>query len=99
MCCVFILLQALTGQVIVENSEIPIKSIELQLVRVETCGCAEGYAKDATEIQNIQIADGDVARGVAIPVFMSFPRLFTCPTIATNTFKVRDSVTFYLFIL
>ena len=22
------------------------KSIEIQLVRVETCGCAEGYAKD-----------------------------------------------------
>lgn len=23
-----------------------IKSIELQLVRVETCGCAEGYARE-----------------------------------------------------
>ena len=32
----------------VEHSDSPIKSIELQLVRVETCGCAEGYAKDGT---------------------------------------------------
>ena len=33
-------------QLVVENSEAAIKSIEIQLVRVETCGCAEGYAKD-----------------------------------------------------
>lgn len=28
----------LTGELVVERSEVPIKSIELQLVRVETCG-------------------------------------------------------------
>jgi hypothetical protein len=33
-------------QLIVEHCEIPIKSVELQLVRVETCGYAEGYARD-----------------------------------------------------
>ena len=42
----------------------------------------------ATEIQNIQIADGDVCRGLPIPIFMIFPRLFTCPTLTTNNFKV-----------
>ena len=42
----------------------------------------------ATEIQNIQIADGDVCRGLSIPIFMIFPRLFTCPTLTTNNFKV-----------
>lgn len=31
-----------------ESTEVPIKSIELQLVRVETCGCAEGYARDGS---------------------------------------------------
>lgn len=30
----------------VEQCDTQIKSIEIQLVRVETCGCAEGYAKD-----------------------------------------------------
>ncbi|KJE95159.1 down syndrome critical region protein 3 [Capsaspora owczarzaki ATCC 30864] len=80
------------GQFVVESSTIDIKSIELQLLRVETCGCAEGYAKDATEIQNIQIADGDVCRGQAIPVHMIFPRLFTCPTLATKNFKIEFEV-------
>ena len=42
--CVFLFLQ-----LILEHCEIPIKSVELQLVRVETCGCAEGYARDGKQ--------------------------------------------------
>ncbi|KAK6173161.1 hypothetical protein SNE40_016669 [Patella caerulea] len=82
----------LTGELVVENCSRGIKSIEIQLVRVETCGCAEGYAKDATEIQNIQIADGDISRNLAIPIYMIFPRLFTCPTLSTNNFKVEFEI-------
>lgn len=84
--------QPFVGEITVEESEATIKSIELQLVRVETCGCAEGYAKDATEIQNIQIGDGNVAPKMAIPIYMIFPRLFTCPTLATKSFKVEFEV-------
>ncbi|EDO39946.1 predicted protein [Nematostella vectensis] len=82
------ILKPITGELTVIESDTPIRSIELQLVRVETCGCAEGYSKDATEIQNIQIAEGDVCRGLIIPLYMIFPRLFTCPTLATPNFKV-----------
>ena len=81
-----------TGLVTVKESEAPIKSIEVQLVRVETCGCAEGYAKETTEIQNIQVAEGDVARGIPIRLHMIFPRLFTCPSVAAKTFKVEFEV-------
>ncbi|KAK6623370.1 Vacuolar protein sorting-associated protein 26C [Polyplax serrata] len=81
-----------TGELILEHCEVPIKSVELQLVRVETCGCAEGYARDATEIQNIQIGEGDIPTGVAIPVYMIFPRLFTCPTLTTSNFKVEFEI-------
>lgn len=35
-----------TGELCVEHCDAIIRSIELQLVRVETCGCAEGYARD-----------------------------------------------------
>lgn len=35
-----------TGHVILEHCSVPVRSLELQLVRVETCGCAEGYAKE-----------------------------------------------------
>lgn len=88
-CCIT---KPFCGELVVERSSASIRSIELQLVRVETCGCAEGYARDPTEIQNIQIADGDVCRGVVIPIYMVFPRLFTCPTLATSNFKVEFEV-------
>uniref|UniRef100_A0A665XBL6 Vacuolar protein sorting-associated protein 26C n=1 Tax=Echeneis naucrates TaxID=173247 RepID=A0A665XBL6_ECHNA len=55
-------------------------------------GCAEGYARDATEIQNIQIGEGDVCHGLSIPIYMVFPRLFTCPTLETTNFKVEFEV-------
>ncbi|XP_008273098.2 vacuolar protein sorting-associated protein 26C isoform X1 [Oryctolagus cuniculus] len=84
--------QPLTGELVVERSDAAVRSVELQLVRVETCGCAEGYARDATEIQNIQIADGDVCRGLSVPIHMVFPRLFTCPTLETTNFKVEFEV-------
>ncbi|XP_011809395.1 PREDICTED: Down syndrome critical region protein 3 isoform X4 [Colobus angolensis palliatus] len=87
-----VITQPLTGELVVESSEAAIRSVELQLVRVETCGCAEGYARDATEIQNIQIADGDVCRGLSVPIYMVFPRLFTCPTLETTNFKVEFEV-------
>lgn len=43
VCC---LTKPFTGEIVVDRCDVPIKSVELQLVRVETCGCAEGYAKD-----------------------------------------------------
>jgi hypothetical protein len=79
----------LNGFVTIHHSEIPIQSIEIQLVRVETCGCAEGYSKDATEIQNLQIADGNICPKLQIPIYMTFPRLFTCKSISTRNFKIN----------
>eukprot|EP00505_MAST-04D_sp_SCG-Rhode-Island_P003609 Stramenopile-MAST_4_protein_3609 len=81
-----------TGQIVIESSAAPIKSIELQLVRVETVAYSEGTAREATEIQNIQLADGDVCRDLTIPIYMVFPRLFTCPTVDTLHFKVEFEI-------
>jgi hypothetical protein len=55
---------------------------------VETCGCAEGYAKDASEIQTIQIGEGNVIKGLPIPIYMVFPRLFSSPSVVTANFKI-----------
>jgi len=86
----------LWGFFIVESCDEPIKGVELQLVRLETVGNAEGFVKDATEIQNIQVADGNVLRGIEIPLHMVFPRLFTCPTVSARTFKVDFEMNFIL---
>jgi hypothetical protein len=44
---------------------------------------------DATEIQNLQVGDGDVPRGLSIPLYMIFPRLFACPSITAGV-RVRE---------
>ena len=79
----------LTGELVVKNCTVDIKSIELQLVRVETTVYAEGEVREATEIQNIQIAEGNVVRGLPISIHMLFPRLFTCITTITKNFRIE----------
>lgn len=81
-----------TGEITVVHSAAKIRSIELQLVRVETIAYADGTAREATEIQNLQVGDGDVCRGLAIPLYMIFPRIFTCPTSISDSFKVEFEV-------
>jgi hypothetical protein len=78
-----------TGEVRVEESESAIKSVELQLVRVE-CVIPDTGAptREATEIQTIQIGEGNISRNMIVPMYMVFPRLFSCPTVATPTFKL-----------
>jgi len=88
-CCVT---EAFSGELVIRKCAVDIKSIELQLVRVESCTYMEGEAREATEIQNIQIADGNVVRGLAIPIHMVFPRLFTSSTTLTKQFKVEFEV-------
>jgi len=84
--------QPLTGSIKVVSSKLRIRSMELQLLRVETCGCAEGFSKDESEIQNIQFVDGDVLRDYEIPLLMVFPRLFTCPTTSGKSFKLEFEI-------
>eukprot|EP00617_Octactis_speculum_P017100 CAMPEP_0185762144 /NCGR_PEP_ID=MMETSP1174-20130828/21106_1 /TAXON_ID=35687 /ORGANISM="Dictyocha speculum, Strain CCMP1381" /LENGTH=302 /DNA_ID=CAMNT_0028443677 /DNA_START=10 /DNA_END=918 /DNA_ORIENTATION=- len=81
-----------TGEVTIEASQAPVKSIELQLVRVETVKQMGKTVREATEIQNIQIGDGDVCRNLVMPLYMIFPRLFTCPTMLTDSFQVEFEV-------
>ena len=78
-----------TGELEIKEAKVPIKSISLQLVRVESIIFEDGTSKEPTEVQNIQIAAGDICRKLVIPLYMIFPRLFTCPTLQTSSFKIE----------
>lgn len=84
--------QPFTGEIFVRESAVEIKSIELQFVRVESCAYAEGDVREATEVQNIQLAEGNVCHNFGIPIYMVFPRLFTCATTIAKAFKVEFEV-------
>lgn len=87
--CICQITQPFTGELVIEKSHMPIRSIELQLLRVETVGSAEYHAKNSSEIQNIEIGNGDVPHKLAVPIYMVLPRLFSCPTLETTNFKVE----------
>jgi len=84
--------QPFTGELKIEQSAAPIRSLELQLVRVETVGEGKSAVREATEIQNIQIGEGNVVRDMVVPMYMVFPRLFSCPTVISPSFKIEFEV-------
>jgi hypothetical protein len=84
--------QPFTGEVIVEMAQAPVKAMELQLVRVETVTMEGRTTKESTEIQTIQIGDGNVCRNLSVPMYMVYPRLFSCPTVVAKTFSVEFEV-------
>ena len=62
-----------------------IKSIELQFLRNEKILHPEFQGVNETsEIQNLQIGDGNVIRNLEIPVFMIFRRNFSCANLDTK---------------
>ena len=74
-----------------------IKSIEIQLVRVETFEDPEKpiekrLVQSATEVQNIQVADGNVMPDLQIPLYMLFPKIYSCSTFIGATFKIEFHV-------
>ncbi|XP_024515356.1 Down syndrome critical region protein 3 isoform X1 [Selaginella moellendorffii] len=81
--------EPLTGELTVEYSNTPLLSIDVLLFRVESILVSDRSSTERTEIQTTQIADGDVCRGVAIPIYVILPRLLTCPTLSANTFSVN----------
>ena len=78
----------LSGSICIHECEFKIASVEIQLVRVEFCATKDLVAKEHTEIQNIQIGDGDVQRGVEIPIYMMFPRWYTAPMLQEKHMRV-----------
>ena len=83
-----------TGEVQVEMSVATIKSLELQLVRVESVdpNHTGKFYREATEIQLLQIGDGNVTRSLVVPMYMVFPRLFSCPTVINRHFKIEFEI-------
>ncbi len=81
------------GSVNVQESEITIKSLELQFVRNETVYLPNGdILTEVSEIQNLQIGDGDVNHDVEIPLFMIFPRFFACASLETKIAKLSFEI-------
>ncbi|KAJ3449396.1 vacuolar protein sorting-associated protein 26c [Anaeramoeba flamelloides] len=82
-----------TGYIKVDKSSSLIGSIEVQLIRIESCGSKkDGFVRETTEIQNSQIVDGNVSNELEIPIYVTFPKLFCCPSLSTKNYRIEFEI-------
>ncbi|OIT05193.1 PREDICTED: Down syndrome critical region protein 3 [Nicotiana attenuata] len=93
ICTLCSLSDPIEGELTVEASAVPIQSIDMHLLRVESILVGEKIATESSLIQTTQIADGDVCRGMALPIYSILPRLLTCPSIFAGPFSLEFKVT------
>ncbi|PON44699.1 Vacuolar protein sorting protein 26 related [Parasponia andersonii] len=84
---------AISGELTVEASAVPISSIDLHLLRVESVLLGEKIITETSLVQTTQIADGDVCRNLSLPIYVILPRLLTCPTVLAGPFSIEFKVT------
>lgn len=83
----------LNGWLKVMECDITIKSIELQFVRNEKVTLPNGeQLSEVSEIQNLQIGDGEVLYDTEISLNMLFPRHFCCAAVETKVAKLTFDI-------
>ncbi|KAJ9552829.1 hypothetical protein OSB04_016874 [Centaurea solstitialis] len=105
ICTQCLLSDPLVGELTVEASAVPIYSIDIHLLRIESIMVGERIATETSVIQTTQarsffilknlpyIADGDVCRAMSLPIYVVLPRLLTCPTVFAGPFSIEFKVT------
>ncbi|XP_059640932.1 uncharacterized protein LOC132283066 isoform X2 [Cornus florida] len=78
----------ISGELTVESSAVPIHSIDIHLLRMESILVGEKIVTETSLIQTTQ-AYGDVCRNMSLPIYIIIPRLLTCPTIFAGPFSVE----------
>lgn len=83
--------QAVTGELTCVESTAPVESIDLRLRRCETVRFAGEPRSSVSDVLSIQVASGDVARGMLLPLYLVLPKRACCPdlTHAAGAFRVR----------
>ncbi|XP_043698760.1 vacuolar protein sorting-associated protein 26C-like isoform X2 [Telopea speciosissima] len=85
-------LDPINGELTVEASAVPIRSIDIHLLRVESVLVGEMVITETSIIQTTQIADGDVCHNMTLPIYVILPRLLTCPTVLAGPFSIEFQV-------
>ena len=82
-----------TGYIAIRNSDWKIQSVDIQLSRVECFNDALNKPqKKVTEVQNVQIIDGNVMKDVDIPLTMIFPKFFSCTSFEFQAISVQFEI-------
>lgn len=82
----------ISGELIVETSAVPIRSVDIHILRIESFVFGDRIVTDTSLVQTTQIADGDVSRHMTLPIYVIPPRLLTCPTTSAGSFSIEFKV-------
>ncbi|KAF8028541.1 hypothetical protein BT93_E1233 [Corymbia citriodora subsp. variegata] len=82
----------ISGEIIVETSAVPIHSVDIHILRIESILFGDKIVTETSLVQTTQIADGDVSRHMRLPIYVILPRLLTCPTMLAGPFSVEFKV-------
>lgn len=86
------LMDPVIGELTVEESDVPIHSIDIHLLHIESIVVGEKTAVQTTGIQTTQVAEGDVCRGMSLPIYIILPRLLTCPSLSAGSFSIEFEI-------
>jgi hypothetical protein len=78
----------LRGTVLVRQSEGELEAVNLQLVRFEQVAWDEEDIWEESEVQTVQLCQGNVPAMRVVPFSVSFPRFVCAPTVARPEFAV-----------
>ncbi|KAL6010771.1 hypothetical protein ACLOJK_001213 [Asimina triloba] len=78
------LLNPISGDLTVEASAVPIHSIDILLLRIESI-----LVGDRVVTETSVIADGDVCRSMTLPIHVMIPRLLACPIVLAGPFSIE----------
>ncbi|KAM5570398.1 hypothetical protein ABKV19_011178 [Rosa sericea] len=81
-----------SGELTVEASAVPISSIDIHLLRVESILLGDKIVTEKSVVQTTQVADGDVCHNMTLPIHVILPRLLTCPTVSAGPFSIEFKV-------
>lgn len=80
------------GYLEIDNTDTPIRTVDLQLVRVESLVFNDEKYYEKTEIQLIQVCDGNITPKLEIPIYMLFPKYHSCPSVNYKGYKIDFEV-------
>ena len=87
-----------TGEITINHSIGAISVLELQLARIESVyiPTSNQYTVEASEVINLQIGKGNICRDLVLPIYMVFPRLWSCPTVISSEFKIEFEINLHI---
>ena len=80
------------GMLTIDSTDTPVKVINLQLIRVEGIEAGGEKFLEKTEIQLIEVCDGNITPKLEVPIYMLFPKYHCCPSMRYGGFSVDFEV-------